>query len=126
MKQQLAAIGRSMLDTEGCDRLLGETVANDLNPFPDGTENPSLSDAAEPAAKTASVISYNKALSYAASRENAMGGMGLLYPFKSEVFRDMLDFAGKIGEKAPEIQIVLASSHGLIKTGAAAATGACH
>lgn len=106
--------------------MFGETIANDLNPFPDGTENPSVGEAAEPAVKTASMISFNRALQYAASRENFLGGTGLLYPFKSEVFRGMLESAGRLGERAPEIAVGYATADALGTTLVSAYKNACH
>jgi hypothetical protein len=45
---------------------------------------------AQPVADFAAVNEFNRALDYAASRPNYIGGQGLMYPFKSWVFRNMI------------------------------------
>jgi hypothetical protein len=40
-------------------------------------------------------VSYAQALKYAGSMPNYLGGMGLLYPLKSSVYRGLLRTAGR-------------------------------
>jgi RHS repeat-associated protein len=51
---------------------------------------PSLSTWAEPVAQVGTAINFNRALRYAASQPNAAGGVGLMYPYKSSVFRALV------------------------------------
>ena len=72
----------SLTSSNGClNQFFSNTVSN-LNPF-----TPSASSLAEPTANFVSALKFNSALAYAATRPNVLGGTGLLYPFKSTVFR---------------------------------------
>ena len=103
--------------------MLFSTLGGDLSPLP--TE-PSPADLAEPGAKFLSAMTFNKALSYAAGRPNVMGGIGLLNPFKSSVFRNLMGLSEKLGDAAPEVNAVYATGHAVINASVAAYNGECN
>jgi hypothetical protein len=74
----------------------------------------------QPAAKFLSAASLSKALSYAASRPNALGGTGLLYPFKSGVFRGLMKLSEAASETAPAAALVTSTVHAVGTAGMAA------
>lgn len=63
-------------------------------PFP-----PSAANVAQPVTAAAAAIQFNRTLAYAASRPNYLGGTGLMYPFKSSVFRSMYGTASTIANE---------------------------
>jgi hypothetical protein len=97
---------------------MAETFAGDFVPFP--TEDvPGPADAVEPAAKFLSAVTYNQALSYA-------GSQGLTYPFKSSVFRGIMDTSESIEANVPAATLGVATVHSVTKAGLAAYNGDCH
>jgi len=74
------AVGRSIVDENGCDRLVFETFAGDFNPHPD--ESMSASDVAELAPKAAGAAGLARASLYSASK-------GLTVPLRSGVYRGL-------------------------------------
>ena len=115
---------QSTVTPGGCDNLLFTTFASDLSPVPLG--NPSPTDAVQPTANFLSALSFNKALAYAASQPNALGGTGLLYPFKSSVFRNLINVSDKLLEYAPAASILVSATDALATSIGAAYNGTCH
>ena len=65
-------------------------------------------------------------LSYAAGQPNVLSGVGLLNPFKSSAFRNLMGLSEKIADAAPEVNVVYATGHAVIGTSVAAYAGGCH
>ena len=96
-----------------------KTAADDLNPF-----TPSLFtsfDVAKAALKFGEAVKYNQALSHAASR-------GVIYPFKSSIFRGLLNSSKALGAAADVLDpasVDVALLHGLITEIEAINAGEC-
>jgi hypothetical protein len=73
----------------------------------------------------APIIAQSLALLYAASRPNYLGGVGLLYPFKSGVVRAILAGGESVAANAPAIAGDIALLHGLIDEIGSAGRGEC-
>lgn len=86
---------------------------------------PSASEALEPAAKVASAVAFNKALSYAAGQRNVLGGTGLLYPFKSSVFRRFIGVSKAAEDAALPAALVYATADAVLSAGRSAYQGRC-
>jgi RHS repeat-associated protein len=110
----------SLASSNGClNQFFSNTLSN-LSPLP-----PSASSLAEPAANFTSALKFNSALAYAASQPNVLGGAGLLYPFKSSVFRGMLSTSLELLDTVPVLQLVAAEGQALYTEGATAWAGQC-
>jgi hypothetical protein len=70
-------------------------------------------------------VKFNSALAYAASRPNVLGGVGLLYPFKSSVFRSLVGSAQGVLDATPVIQGDLALGQALYSEYETAKAGEC-
>ena len=114
--QSLTTAWHSLTTSGGCSNQLFTTFGRDLSPIP---TDPSPTDLAEPSARFFSIVTYNQALGYAASR-------GLTYPFKSSIFRGLIQSSEKVGESAPEIAIVTGTGDAVISTIRSAYNGECH
>lgn len=121
--QSLSTAWHSLTSPNGCNNLLFKTFARDLNPIPTG---PSLADIIKPAADLTSAAFVSKALHYAASQPNFLGGTGLLYPFKSSVVQGLMGRAQAVEDIVPEITIGYATGDAVISDIVAAARGECH
>jgi RHS repeat-associated protein len=104
----------------GCVNVFGKATADALNPF-----TPSLATAAEPATYWMAARQYNGILTYAAGRENFLGGIGLIYPMKSGVVRKLLGNVNMTLGASALANLDLAIIQGLIAEGKAIATGEC-
>jgi RHS repeat-associated protein len=114
----------SFANSNGCDRLLLSTFARDLSPVP-VEANPSPAEAIAPGGRYLSIYTFNSALAYAATQPNAIGGSGLLYPFKSSVFRGLVDASKGFEEDVLPATIVYATVHSLYETISTASNYGC-
>ena len=110
----------SLTSSNGCVNQFFSNTLSNLNPF-----TPSASSLAEPAANIISALKFNSALAYAASRPNLLGGTGLLYPFKSGVFRSLVNSGQGVLEATPMIQLDLALGQAIYSEYQAAKAGEC-
>ena len=110
----------SLTSGNGClNQFFSNTLSN-LSPLP-----PSASSLAEATANFVSALKFNSALAYAATRPNVLGGTGLLYPFKSSVFRSLIGSAQGVLEATPVAQLDLALGQALYTEYQAAKAGEC-
>jgi hypothetical protein len=78
--------------------------------------------------KAASTYQTAKAIQYAASRPNSLGGIGLICPTCSSVFNGIIGKAevlGKLSEAVPLIQTSYAAGSSIPEVSANARNGAC-
>ena len=113
--QSLTTAWHSLTTNGGCSNMLFKTFGGDLSPIP---FEPSPVDLAEPTARFFSIVTYNRALTYGASR-------GLTYPFKSSIFRGLIQSSERVGEAAPELSVGIAAADALYKAGSSALAGEC-
>jgi RHS repeat-associated protein len=86
------------------------------------------SQAAETSLKAASVYQTAAALQYAAGRPNSLGGIGLICPSCSSVFRSMMsnaEFLGEASEAVPLIETSYAAGSSIPEVSGQARSGEC-
>ncbi len=86
------------------------------------------SQAAETSLKAASIYQTAAALQYAASKPNSLGGIGLICPSCSSVFRSMMSkakFLGEASEALPLIETSYAAGSSIPEVSAQARSGEC-
>jgi hypothetical protein len=84
--------------------------------------------ATEASLKTASVYQTAKALQYAAGRPNSLGGIGLICPLCSSVFRGMMskaEFLGEASEAVPLAETSYAAANSIPEVSTQARNGEC-
>ncbi|HVI07862.1 MAG TPA: RHS repeat-associated core domain-containing protein [Candidatus Binatia bacterium] len=86
------------------------------------------SQAAETSLKAASVYQAGAALNYAANQTNTLGGIGLICPQCSSVFRGMMSQAevlGELSEAVPLVETSVAAGNSIPEVSAQARNGEC-
>ena len=86
------------------------------------------SQAAETSLKGASVYQAGRALNYAANQTNTLGGIGLICPQCSSVFRSMMTKAevlGELSEVVPLVETSVAAGNSIPEVTAQARNGEC-
>ncbi len=84
--------------------------------------------AAETSLRAASVYQTAGALQYAAGRPNSLGGIGLICPSCSSVFRSMMskaEFLGEASEAVPLVETSYAAGSSIPEVSAQARSGEC-
>jgi len=87
--------------------------------------NPMQPDWLQPFANGITAVQYNRALNYAASRPNVIGGRGLLFPFKSRVFGGLLARSRLTSVLSAGASLALAEVMAISKEWEAANAGLC-
>jgi hypothetical protein len=125
----VSALGNNFIhefESGGCVNLFGKASLSAANPF---SSSPTIGT--DVAAGTMTVVSpavrWNAALAYAASRPNYLGGQGLLYPYKSIPFNEILkgNLATTLAEGGVSY-VDAAMFQGLVEEMAALYNGECH
>jgi RHS repeat-associated protein len=111
----------NVLSSDSCLGGFAADAVGNMMPFP-----PSAANVAQPVTAAAAAIQFNRTLAYAASRPNYLGGSGLMYPFKSSVFRSMYGTASTIANEGSLVAgEVLAIGQALYSEYKSAASGQC-
>jgi RHS repeat-associated protein len=118
----LTTTWNSLTSSNGCINQFWTNFGSSLNPIP---TLPSAGDLVQPVASAWSAYRLNSALAYAASRTNYLGGQGLLYPFKSTVFSNLMSSSQSVLEATPMIQVDVALGQALYSEYSAAKAGEC-